>query len=467
MQDRNSKFMIEDRSNLIKYFASVNPLHLFFYVLPVIFILNYFLAIRNEIASLTFILIGVLYWSLIEYVIHRFIYHQKFKSKAFNYFIGSFHQYHHKKMSDHRVLNSGFLMICLILPIVLSPLMLIFHIQSVLSIGLGLSIGYYLYECVHYFIHYRQYCSGYMSYIQKYHMHHHKKSPMKNFGNTTHLWDYIFNTYDRTYKSYKLDKKTLSTLIVNSKLETDNQSQLITPENIDEYSYIFLGGILGEILSLPFVGDYLKENKKILVDLGVDENSILCTTPNSFRDAKSNLPLLKKKIISLVEKNNKKAIVFAHSKACLEILHLIIDDIDFSRRYLKHVYCVGAPLKGSSLFKNNSIGLFNYLSYPILNFFALFIPGVRCLSPNFYTAFFKEEIQSNQAVYDFLNSNFCQIKTATTKNKNVPKVIRLSHLLLLKNHSSNDGLVTIEDQGLDTIKLPYIELEADHSDLLG
>jgi 4-hydroxysphinganine ceramide fatty acyl 2-hydroxylase len=217
-----NKYMIQDYPELIKYFASMNPLHLFFYVIPMIFGLNYLMMTFDLEFSVICFGLGVIYWSFLEYAIHRFLYHVTFKNKIFQYFIGSFHLYHHSDMGDHRVLNAGLLMVGVVTPIVLSPFLLIFSLGQVLSMAYGLIFFYYCYECVHYLIHYREYKTGYMAYIQKYHMLHHTHAPLKNFGNTSHIWDIVFRTYDARYKNYELSEKSLSTMITAKKQRPAN-----------------------------------------------------------------------------------------------------------------------------------------------------------------------------------------------------------------------------------------------------
>lgn len=225
---KKSKYMIQDHPGLIKYFASVNPIHLFIYVLPIIAIITTFMT-RNDMSfSLLAFALGVIYWSYLEYAIHRYLYHTNFKNKLVNYFVGSFHLYHHSNLKDHRVLNSGLLMVLFVTPTVVSPFLLIMNLSSVLSMALGLICFYYIYECVHYLIHYREYKNGYMAYIQKYHLQHHCFSPNKNFGNTSHLWDYLLGTYDERYKNYKMSEKIKETLITAKKESLVNEASHVS-----------------------------------------------------------------------------------------------------------------------------------------------------------------------------------------------------------------------------------------------
>ncbi len=214
-----SKYMIQDTPGLLKFFAAKSPLYLFFIELPLwaILLFNLYKSGVTLIFFAIYFCVGILYWTLIEYLIHRFIYHTHYKSNLLRYFIGSFHAYHHENMADRRVLNAGFLMVYALLPIIISPLFLITsNLNIVMITGLGLMSAHFFYECVHFAIHYKMHTSGYFSYIQKYHFHHHDKAPTKNFGNTSHIWDVLFKTYDSSYKNYSMSPKTMESLIVST-----------------------------------------------------------------------------------------------------------------------------------------------------------------------------------------------------------------------------------------------------------
>lgn len=211
-----------DYPGLVKYFASRNPLHLLVFVCPLWIVSLHFIlkSDSNLIAMIFMASLGVIYWSFLEYAIHRWAYHTHFKSRIINYFLGSFHMYHHKDMSDRRVYNAGFLMIYFMTPTVLSPALLITQDVGLLAaLTLGLTVSYYFYEWVHFSLHYKEYDSGYLAYIQKYHFHHHDKAPLKNFGNTSHLWDVILGTYDARYKNYVMPEQSKRSLITEKEKE--------------------------------------------------------------------------------------------------------------------------------------------------------------------------------------------------------------------------------------------------------
>ncbi len=220
MSEKNYTYMVEKYPNLLKYFASKNPGFHFVLISP---LLGFFLyqSLSLNVSFLTVVgtlLAGVLWWSFLEYAIHRWAYHTHFKSKFMNYFLGSFHLYHHAKMEDRRVYNAGFLMVYLMAPLILSPFYLLTQSLALTSLfGLGVIGFYFFYECVHFLLHYKAYDSGYLNWIQRYHFYHHEKRPDKNFGNTSDLWDRLLGTFDSRYRDYNLSLKAKKTLITQDK----------------------------------------------------------------------------------------------------------------------------------------------------------------------------------------------------------------------------------------------------------
>jgi sterol desaturase/sphingolipid hydroxylase (fatty acid hydroxylase superfamily) len=218
---KQSQFMIQDRPELVKYFASKNPGHLFLFVLPLWYFSSNFISSSDVSSGLILIsfIVGAIYWTFLEYAIHRWVYHTHFKTRILSYFLGSFHLYHHKEVGDRRVYNSGFLMIYLVTPLVISPFLLVTRDLGIIgALVLGLSAAYFIYECVHFLIHYKKFELGYMAYIQSYHFHHHDKAPNKNFGNTSHFWDLLLGTYDERYKTYIMPARSEVSLILGKKV---------------------------------------------------------------------------------------------------------------------------------------------------------------------------------------------------------------------------------------------------------
>jgi len=204
---------------LIRVLLCKNPFHVIFLTTAPLSIVCAWMARSSAVSwpkTLAAIGIGVAYWSLFEYAVHRWLYHTAFRLRPWRNFIESLHLYHHRRLGDPRVLNAGPLLTYPLLACLLAPV----HFSSGLDtaftglVGLGI-LGYYtFYEFVHYGIHYRIFRGGYLRMIQRYHLFHHEGSHWgTNFGNTSPLWDRLLGTYDPAWRAYEISSHMRATLI--------------------------------------------------------------------------------------------------------------------------------------------------------------------------------------------------------------------------------------------------------------
>ena len=136
---------------------------------------------------------GVALWTLLEYVLHRFAFHE---AGGANY--GSReHLRHHG--SDDTVLESWYLSWAGVL---LVSLALIPGIGAVLGIhqlgwgvGFGYLVGYGFYDWIHWRAHRKPIANRYEANVRRHHFIHHFHAPMQNHGVTTPFWDHVFGTY--------------------------------------------------------------------------------------------------------------------------------------------------------------------------------------------------------------------------------------------------------------------------------
>ncbi|MBK6987580.1 MAG: sterol desaturase family protein [Bacteroidia bacterium] len=141
-----------------------------------------------------YILLGLLVWTLTEYVLHRFVFHWMPPGKigARLHFI--FHGVHHDFPSDSKRL--------VMVPTVSIPLAALFFFLFKLVIGsvlvapffIGFLAGYLFYDMVHYAIHHYNFKSKFWLNLKQHHMLHHYKDMDHGYGVSSKLWDYIFRS---------------------------------------------------------------------------------------------------------------------------------------------------------------------------------------------------------------------------------------------------------------------------------
>lgn len=220
---------------------------------------------------------------------------------------------------------------------------------------------------------------------------------------------------------------------------------------VNHYQFLFFGGILGEILELPFVGNYLKENKKILSELGI--KTVHHHTLSSMKSAHTNSQTILDLIQKYYKKNRKPIILFCHSKGCLEVLLAIGEDLKGFKKCVHKIICVQPPFQGASV--TDFVGM-KQLSY--------LWPGLFCLKKNYYTEKLENDLVNDQENHAYLQKHVLVIRGHHPYQSDVSWIIRPSHFFL-KNAGASDGLVHLADQAIPEAKYHQITLEMDHSDL--
>lgn len=138
--------------------------------------------------------LGILTWSLLEYLIHRFAGHTRLaKKNAF----GVEHIAHHSRGNyfapwwKKAIASGGF--VALTLPIAA----LIAGLELGIAYVAGL-VGFYLtYEVLHRLLHVWEGVGPYARWARRHHFFHHFHDPSVNHGVTSPLWDLVFGTYRR------------------------------------------------------------------------------------------------------------------------------------------------------------------------------------------------------------------------------------------------------------------------------
>ncbi|XP_053127091.1 fatty acid 2-hydroxylase [Hemicordylus capensis] len=142
-------------------------------------------------------LVGMCIWSLLEYLIHRFVFHMKPPST--NYYLITLHflmhgQHHKSPFDDSRLVFP---------PVPASFIIGFFYVvvKFMFPGGFGTSLftgglfGYVIYDMMHYYLHYGSPKKGtYLYGLKAYHVKHHFEHQKAGFGITSRFWDRPFQT---------------------------------------------------------------------------------------------------------------------------------------------------------------------------------------------------------------------------------------------------------------------------------
>lgn len=141
------------------------------------------------------LILGLLAWSLTEYVMHRFLFHFEAQNKHAQQLLFIVHGIHHKQPQDPTRLVMP--------PAPSIALAFVFYsLFSFIMSGAFLSaffasyiLGYLIYDYTHYACHHFQFKKGIGKFLQKNHLQHHYQNSHLKWGVSSPLWDIIFRTY--------------------------------------------------------------------------------------------------------------------------------------------------------------------------------------------------------------------------------------------------------------------------------
>jgi len=145
---------------------------------------------------------GFVSWSLIEYGLHRFIFHYHARSLFGRKILYAAHLSHHENPNaTDRIFASLFLST----PVAAAYWFLAWAATGSWAAGswlfIGMSAGYFCYEWLHFQCHHGKSRLRILRYLKKYHLLHHYKTPDLRFGVTSPLFDLLFGTYRPPQKS--------------------------------------------------------------------------------------------------------------------------------------------------------------------------------------------------------------------------------------------------------------------------
>ncbi|XP_069676062.1 fatty acid 2-hydroxylase [Periplaneta americana] len=143
------------------------------------------------------IVTGILMWSLLEYSLHRWVFH--LQPPATSPFLITFHflmhGLHHKVPFDERRLLFPPVPAGILGVILYSLLRHIYPPWMISFVAAGTVIGYITYDLIHFYLHYGSPAAGsYLYYMKRYHNQHHFTHHETGFGISSSLWDKIFGT---------------------------------------------------------------------------------------------------------------------------------------------------------------------------------------------------------------------------------------------------------------------------------
>lgn len=201
-------------AELIEKLSHVHPVTPLIIYVPVVLFLMYLSTGYESLTATSITLLflgGVLFWTFIEYVIHRFVFHYEPKTYIGKQIHFLSHGVHHDYPRDPQRLVMP--------PAVSVPLALFFYALFFVTMGAaitapffsGFLVGYLAYDMLHYATHHFSLKDNKVFlWLKHYHMRHHYQDEEHGYGVSSPLWDYVFRTHlpkveNKNKKSKKLE----------------------------------------------------------------------------------------------------------------------------------------------------------------------------------------------------------------------------------------------------------------------
>lgn len=202
------------RNAYLEYLTKTHPLVIWGIYFPILLLLPYLSIISFDFSLMQVSLVflgGLFFWSLTEYILHRFLFHYHpttEQGKRVNYLL---HGNHHEYPRDKERL----FMPAAPSLIIASAFFFVFYIvlrKAAFPFFSGFMLGYLIYGTMHYAIHAWNPPFKWMKGLwRNHHLHHYKHSDL-GFGVSSTLWDHVFGTmYD--LKNEKEDKEKVKDLM--------------------------------------------------------------------------------------------------------------------------------------------------------------------------------------------------------------------------------------------------------------
>jgi sterol desaturase/sphingolipid hydroxylase (fatty acid hydroxylase superfamily) len=185
------------KNDFLESLTYVHPIvPLLFWSPVVVYLLWRALAVHEmplaQIAAM--VLPGLITWTLMEYLVHRFAFHFPAKSSFGKRLVYLYHGVHHDVPDDKGRLVMPPLGAVIIMAILWVLFALLIPAPWFEPFFAFFIVGYIIYDYIHYATHHLRIRHRLLKSLTRHHMQHHFTSEKSKFGISSPLWDWVFGT---------------------------------------------------------------------------------------------------------------------------------------------------------------------------------------------------------------------------------------------------------------------------------
>lgn len=206
------------KNPFLEMLTKSHPLFIWGMYIPILGYIIYLAAVEYDFTTTRIVftfLGGMFFWTLFEYISHRFIFHLVSEKPGLQKFAYILHGNHHHYPRDKQRLFMPPVPSLIISSTIFGLMYLLMGSYAFMFFP-GFMIGYLMYGTMHYAIHAWNPPFKWMKPLWRNHHLHHYKNEHNGFGVSSTLWDHVFGTmFD--LKNEKEDKEKVQELMFEKK----------------------------------------------------------------------------------------------------------------------------------------------------------------------------------------------------------------------------------------------------------
>lgn len=171
-----------------RFKAQLKCILVFLMLMTPLAVIGFFLSANAWVLGINLFISGWLFWTFIEYLVHRFWMHDTPLEKAKP--VAEYHMQHHRQPTEMDITTSHrFLVWLLVAVLLLASVYLTVYLMPIA----GFVFGFTCYTNMHWVLH-QSWSVKIIPRLHRFHLYHHCKYPNSCYGVTVLWWDLVFKT---------------------------------------------------------------------------------------------------------------------------------------------------------------------------------------------------------------------------------------------------------------------------------
>ncbi|MFQ5633999.1 MAG: sterol desaturase family protein [Gammaproteobacteria bacterium] len=185
------------RNDSLESLTHVHPIVPLLFWSPVVVFLLWRSLFVHDLPAIQVALVaipGLVVWSLLEYLLHRFVFHFDAATAAGRWLVYLFHGVHHDAPNDKSRLVMPPAGAVIIMAVLWSVFVSVLPAPWAEPFCASFIVGYLIYDYLHFATHHFRMRHRWLQSLKRHHMQHHFSATDAKYGVSSPLWDWVFGT---------------------------------------------------------------------------------------------------------------------------------------------------------------------------------------------------------------------------------------------------------------------------------